>query len=273
MEIKPKIRNLVAIGILAGGLGMAAVNGVFAAPSPAVFNAASTPVAGQTATTGQARTKPFVGRGDFGFGPMGGELNGVATFLGISQSDLQTALKNGQTLAQIAQAHGKTSADLKTYLMNQASQRIDKLLTTNFQQILAQRPAAGARGPMGAQLSGIATFLGIQQTDLQTALKNGQTLAQIAQAHGKTAADLKTYLTNQLKTRLDAAVAANKITSAQETTMLNNASSRFDTLISQTFPANAGPRGEFGFGGRGFGHRPGPGGLVPAGTPTSTPTP
>lgn len=266
MEIKPKIRNLAAVGILAGGLGMAAINGVFAAPSPAVFNAASTPVASQTPTTGQASTRPDGPRGDFGFRPVGGMLNGVATYLGITQSDLRTALQNGQTLAQIAQAHGKTSADLKNYLMNQASQQIDKLLTTNFQQIAAQRPFRGP-GPMGGQLSGIASFLGIQQSDLQTALKNGQTLAQVAQAHGKTAADLKTYLTNQLKTRLDAAVAANKITAAQETTMLNNASTRFDNLINNKLPAADGPGWR-----DGVGHRPGPGGLRPVGTPTGTPT-
>ncbi|HLH71722.1 MAG TPA: hypothetical protein VKX96_00440 [Chloroflexota bacterium] len=261
MNITPRIRNLAAIGILSGGLGIAAISGVFAAPAPLVHDA-NTPVAGQsstttTSTTGQPPSRPFF-RGP-GFGLGGGMLNNIATFLGMSQSDLRTALQSGQTLAQIAQAHGKTSDDLKNYLMSQVSQQIDKLLTTNFQQIQAQRPAGG---PFGRQLSGVATFLGMNQSDLLTALRNGQTLAQVAQAHGKTAADLKTYLTNQLKTRLDQQVAANKITSTQETTILNNASSRFDTLINQKFPANFGQGGP----GRGrFGRQPG------SPTPTSTP--
>jgi len=92
-------------------------------------------------------------------------------------------------------------------------------------------------------------------TDLQTALRNGQTLAQVAQAHGKSTADLKTFLTNELKTRLDQQVASGKITSQQETTALANASTRIDQQINGTFPKNAGRPGGRGrgfFGGQGL---------------------
>ena len=51
------------------------------------------------------------GRGRGGVGMFGG-LDSVATLLGISTSDIQTALANGQTLAQIAEANGKTAQDV-----------------------------------------------------------------------------------------------------------------------------------------------------------------
>jgi hypothetical protein len=182
---------------------------------------------------------------------MGGPfLDPVATYLGISSTDLRTALDNGQTLAQVAQAHGKSASDLKTLLLNQESTRIDQLINTNFQQLRAQFPGR-AGGPFGAD---VATFLGISQNDLHTALQNGQTLAQVAQAHGKSVVDLKTFLTNQLKTRLDQDVSAGRITSQQETDRLNQESSRLDQIVNSTGP------------------KFGPPSAPPASAPTATPT-
>jgi hypothetical protein len=270
MVISTRLKALAATGVLAGGIGMAAINGAFAASplAPAAASPVATTVATPTATAGAATSpsgtppagapagtrtpgsREGKGGGFFGGGFFGSSFSSVATFLGISTTDLQTALRNGQTLAQIAQAHGKTSADLKNFLLTQDGARIDKLLTTNFQQAFSQRPPGG---PGFAGFSGVATFLGMSQTDLQTALKGGQTLAQVAQAHGKSAADLKTYLTSQLKTRLDQAVSAGRLTSQQETDQLNQASTRIDQLINSTGPQ--------------FGHFPGRGGPEPSGTP------
>jgi hypothetical protein len=180
----------------------------------------------------------------------GGFLDPVASYLGISSADLRTALDNGQTLAQVAQAHGKSASDLKTFLLNQESTRIDQLINTNFKQLRAQFPGQ----PGGLFGADVAAFLGMSQSDLHTELQNGQTLAQIAQAHGKSVADLKTFLTNQLKTRLDQDVAAGRITSQQETDRLNQESSRLDQIINRTGPK--------------FGPAPAP----PASAPTATPT-
>lgn len=261
MIISKRLQALAATSILAGGLGVAAVSGVFAATTPTPTGTATAAVSAAATTTGSttpvatATSKPAGGPRGFFPGPFfgGSSANSIATFLGMSASDLQTALKNGQTLAQIAQAHGKTSADLKTFLLNQDSQRIDQLLTTNFQQAFANHPGPGPGGPRGGPgfggpgLSGVATFLGISQSDLQTALKGGQTLAQVAQAHGKSASDLQTYLVNQLKTRLDAAVTAGRLTSQQETTQLTQATTPIQQMINtagnQFGPGPGGPRG------------------------------
>lgn len=48
----------------------------------------------------------------FGGPGFGANLDAVATLLGITNADLQTALQGGQTLAQIATAHGKTAQNV-----------------------------------------------------------------------------------------------------------------------------------------------------------------
>jgi uncharacterized protein YidB (DUF937 family) len=242
-----RVQGLALAAVLAAGLGVAATSGAFASPSAQTMAAATTPVATAAATPGTGTPGPS---GRFGRGPHGGpagfggpQVDSVATFLGISTTDLHTALQNGQTLAQIAQAHGKSAADLKAYLLNQDGARIDKLINTNFKQLQGQFPGGPGRGPGGPFGADVATFLGISQSDLRTALQNGQTLAQVAQAHGKSAADLTTFLTNQLKTRLDQAVAAGRITSQQETTQLAQASSRISQMINSTGPKWGPPPG------------------------------
>src|SRR5262249_30733166 len=51
------------------------------------------------------------------------------TFLGMSTSDLQTALKSGKTLAQEAQAAGKSVSDLVTALEAPTKTKLDALVT------------------------------------------------------------------------------------------------------------------------------------------------
>ena len=247
-----RFQALAAAGVLSIGLGVGAASGVFASPSTSPLMADSTPVATQTATGSTAPAgRPGRGAhglgGFFGFGGKGGEPRGIesggvlgetAKFLGMTSTDLQTSLKSGQTLAQIAVAHGKTATDLKADLLNQESTRLDQLINNKFPQPSAVG-GPGRGGPFGAD---IATFLGISATDLHTAQQNGQTLAQVAVAHGKSAADLKTYLLGQLKTRLDAAVTAGKLTSQQETDHLNQAGTRIDQFINST-GHQRGPKG------------------------------
>lgn len=75
---------------------------------------------------GRARLTP---RERVGLEMLGGlDLAGVAGFLGISREDLTNELAQGKSLAEIAQEHGKTRDELKTYLVSQATDEIDKLI-------------------------------------------------------------------------------------------------------------------------------------------------
>jgi hypothetical protein len=226
--ISPRLKTVVATGVLAGGLGIAAMHGAFAAPLPAPPAAATpTPAATRTAKPTSTALKPGF---RLGIGP--GSLDSLASFLGISTNDLQTALRNGQTLAQIAQAHGKSASDVKTVLtgqlksnldkevaagrmtsqqettiLNNASSHLDSLISNGFRAGGRGRPFGHGfgpgPGPMGLYLSTVAQTLGMKESDLRSELQSGKTLAQIAQEHGKTANDLETAIINALKPQLD----------------------------------------------------------------------
>jgi hypothetical protein len=202
MMLPTRIKLLAGTVVVCGGLAAAAVQGVFAAPAPVVTASTATPAATATTTPAISTTAPTTSSAP---NPTTGTPPGPRAFH-----------RGG--------------------------------------------PGPGGFGGPG-NLSGLATFLGMTQTDLQTALKNGQTVAQIAQAHGKSSSDLITYLTGQLKTRLDQLVASGKLTSAREATILNNANTRFSKLINLNFQQAMAHRGA------GRGHR------APATAPTATPTP
>ena len=53
------------------------------------------------------------------------DLDAAAAHLGVSASDLRTALEGGKTLAQVAQEHGKSVDGLVSALLDAAKQKLD----------------------------------------------------------------------------------------------------------------------------------------------------
>jgi hypothetical protein len=115
------------------------------------------------------------------------------------------------------------------------------------------------RGGGMADLSAAASYLGLSESDLITQLQSGKTLADIAQAQGKSVDGLVAALVAGLKQKLDAAVAAGKLTQAQEDQILADAKQRITDRVNGKMPAPGdGPWGKDG----------GPGGPPPpAGQP------
>jgi hypothetical protein len=60
---------------------------------------------------------------------VGGFLQTAATFLGVSVSDLQSDLKSGKSLADVAKAQGKSVDDLVTALLAPAKKNLDQAVT------------------------------------------------------------------------------------------------------------------------------------------------
>ena len=56
---------------------------------------------------------------------MGVTAADLSSFLGITEQQLSTELQSGQTLAQVAQAHGKTADQLKTYIHDKIKASLD----------------------------------------------------------------------------------------------------------------------------------------------------
>ena len=106
-------------------------------------------------------------------------------------------------------------------------------------------PGTGMRGGgiVRAGLDVAAQYLGITEATLRSDLAAGQSLAQIASSTpDRSTEGLKAALLAAAKTRLDTAVNNSRITGAQEQTILNDLSTRIDSLLQRTWtgPAGAG---------------------------------
>ncbi|HUZ86407.1 MAG TPA: hypothetical protein VNF26_05600 [Candidatus Baltobacterales bacterium] len=155
------VAGALAVGALAGGAGSALAtagrtNVVAAAASPTPLMSSITP-------------------GHFGgmFGMAFGQNSPIAagaSYLGLSQADLQAQLQSGKSLAQLAQARGKSvsgledaivaaitknlnadsalSADQKTAILTQVKSHLDTMVNTTHL-------AGLGFGPMGAGMSGM----------------------------------------------------------------------------------------------------------------------
>jgi polyhydroxyalkanoate synthesis regulator phasin len=201
------------------------------------------------------------GRGRRGFGE---DLTAAATAIGIPADQLRTEL-NGKSLAQVAQAHGKSATDVATALKNAAHTRIDQAVTagkltaaqaatekTSVDQRIDQqvnqvkqpgsKGGPGGFGRGGFDATAAATAIGIPADQLRTELP-GKSLAQVATAHGKTAADVATALKNAAHTRIDQAVTAGRLTADQATQQKTQVDQRIDQQVNQVLPQGGPGRG------------------------------
>ena len=222
--------------LIASGVTLLLTGGVAAAAlTPTSADAVITQLPGDVAI--------FASNGPFGSPNI---LATAATYIGITEADLRTALQTGQTLAQIAVAHGKTRDGLIAALSAEATKQI----TTAVDQPGTNFSGPGGRGEPGFRgfndEAAAATYIGITEADLRTKLQAGQTLAQIATAAGKTRDGLIAALVADGNTKIEAALAAGKITAAQATAQKASLTTRVTAQVDATRPAG-GP----GFPGRG----------------------
>jgi hypothetical protein len=95
----------------------------------------------------------------------------------------------------------------------------------------------GGLGHRGFTRAGavVAPYLGISEATLRTELQSGKSLAQVASSTpGKSVAGLKAAIVTAAKTRLDKAVANNRITSTQEQQLLASLPARMDAALQRT---------------------------------------
>ena len=142
----------------------------------------------------------------------------AAQYIGITVDQLRTEMGTTKSLADVAIAHGKTRDGLIAALSAEATKQI----TTAVDQPGTNFSGPGGRGGPGGlrefnDEAAAATYIGTTEPDLRTKLQAGQTLAQIATAAGKTRDGLIAALVADANTKIDAALAAGKITAAQAT--------------------------------------------------------
>ena len=111
-------------------------------------------------------------------------------------------------------------------------------------------------------LDAAAKYLGLTDAQLLSQLRSGKSLAQIATAQHKSVSGLTSTLKADIKARLDKAVAAKMLTSAQEQKILSRIDQRLSTIVNRKGLGHGMMHRGFRPGGPG-----GPGGMLPPGAP------
>jgi len=179
-------------------------------------------------------------------------VTAAATYIGVDRTAIETDLKAGKSLAAIATAHGKTVDGLVAALIAPAKLKLDAavaagrltavreaILLTNLQtavtKLVNATPKAHTkhvRVPVRSILQPALAYLGLDFRSLATQLRTGKTLAQIAVAQGKTAVGLVDAIVASVKTKLDARVAAGRLSAADEATFLTQLQTNVTTLVT-----------------------------------------
>jgi hypothetical protein len=260
-KIQTGIAAVAVVGLTAAGAAVAA-NKLQGTKSSQQTTAAGTFAAASTSTKSGTHH-----HGGPGF--RHDDLADAASYLGITQAALETALQSGKTLAQVADAtSGKSAAGLIDALVAaekaelvaavkagdltqaQADQLTANLKAHETAEVNGTFHGHGPGGPgdrhgghgHGDGLAAAATYLGITQNALLTQLQSGKTLAQIAEAtSGKSTAGLVAALVAAEKTDLAAAVKAGDLTQAQADQISSGLQARVTALVNGTRPAHDGP--------------------------------
>lgn len=224
-------RSLRTAGLAAGAVGVGMLVGAVAF-GPRLGFAAQDP---ETDTDVSSICQRFLGDGP---------IAEAATAIGIRPSELVAALRDGATIAQVAEAHGVDPDDVVDAIVADQRDRLeravrdgvmtrdeaDRVLAELEQHVtdlvegnlpmpdLGRMPLLGhpdlwgfADGPLAAA----AGAIGIRPAELLSELRDGRTIAEVAADHGVDVAAVVDAIVGALGDRLDAAVEDGWLTQAE----------------------------------------------------------
>ena len=249
-----KPRSLLAAGIVAASVAAGAGAGALLF-TPGVSSAQQQLKAVAADVTGPGGPN---GRGRFA---PGAELSVAAKAIGISDTDLVTELRAGKSIADVAKAHNVDPQIVIDAIVADAKSRITDLVNGKVPLKLG---GPGRFGGAAAELSVVATTIGISESDLRTELQGGKSIADVAKAHNVDVQKVIDAVVNDESKKIDDAVTAGKLTSDQATKLKAALNDRVTALVNGQGPRLGGPGG----GGR-RGGRVGPPGGGGAGGTTS----
>lgn len=183
---RPIAVTTLAATALAGGLGGALLLG---------------PASAETSTNTAASTAPD--EAVAAAAPCRNGLADLAEAIGISTDDLRAALKDGQTLGELAEANGVDPQRVVDVLVDNGTKRLDAAVAAGRtdeataderKADLPERATDLVNGELernahhhprrSAAIRTAAEAIGIDADELRAALRDGQTIAQVAEANG-----------------------------------------------------------------------------------------
>ncbi|MNI40164.1 Endoglucanase precursor [compost metagenome] len=198
-------------------------------------------------------------------------IEAVAAVLDLDSETINTSLKAGKTLLEIAEDEGLDEDDFLDQLADEVSDWIAEQVTagkmTQTQastleasleatlekmvenEMMGGQGGGGQQGDMGYNLIELAAdILSIEQDTLAASLKEGKTLAEAAEDAGMDEDDFLEALVDAATAAIEAAEDAGSLTAAQAEQALSNLSGRLEEQIQQEMkagepPANNGTQG------------------------------
>jgi hypothetical protein len=168
------------------------------------------------------------------------EIAVMAQTIGITEDELKTALRGGQTVAQVAQAHNVGPQTVIDAVVNDVLAkaqarpgwaRLTDAQKANFTDRLRERvtrfvnegPRPGKQARPGkvaravkAEFEVAARTIGVTPQELRAAIKGGQTVAQVAQAHNVGAQTVIDAVVNDALAKLQSRPGWARLTDAQK---------------------------------------------------------
>jgi hypothetical protein len=168
-------------------------------------------------------------------------VNDAAEQLGVEPSELTAALK--EALANRVDE----AVEAGRLTEEQGAQLKERILAGEAPLVGLGGPGFGHRGGLHhlGHLDAAASYLGMTEASLRTAMQGGTMLAEVAQDRGKSVAGLVSALVDAEKAELAAAVKAGRLTDAQRDSMLSGAKARITNLVNGEWPVHRhwfGPR-------------------------------
>ena len=184
-------------------------------------------------------------------------VGAAAKYLGLSPQQLVAKLQSGKSLADVAGEQNKSVDGLKSAITDGVKAKLDQAVKNgklsqaqennllsrfgNRLDMLVNHKGLGpppglrfgGRGPIKDGIDASAKYLGLTDKQLMDKLASGKSLADIADEQNKSVDGLKTAITNSVKSDLDGAVKAGKLTQTQENKLLGNLGSRLDKLVNR----------------------------------------
>lgn len=191
------------------------------------------------------------------------DLTIAAKAIGITEEELRKELRDGKSIAQVAEAKGVSAdtvidalvGDAKAHLaehvaagrMTQAEAdrieaNLEERVTAMVNHTREGREERKERRPgahLKANLAVAAKALGMTEVEVRTALASGQSLAQLAESKGVPVATVIAALVDHAKTNLAAKVAAGELTQAEADAKAATIELRINEMVQRTLPERA----------------------------------
>jgi polyhydroxyalkanoate synthesis regulator phasin len=167
--------------------------------------------------------------------PAGALIRTTAELTGLEPSAVMEALRNGQSLAQIAAANGQSGEAVVQAVVDKATERLDQLVangriaqeeadqmitrlterantlvndTELGQKIEQRRDQHQDRIVQGALVQTTSELTGLSKADIMERLRNGESLAEIAAAEGQSSAAVVDAAVDNFRTAAEEAINA-----------------------------------------------------------------